>query len=105
MYAVSRIEGGLTVRWSDVVFRHLRTSGVASLINVLILYFHRRIILPAQVAQGAFLSTVLGSSQDYVFSFVEGVAQQVPRAHRLLQRSHTLTAHYVTGTVTSSAKG
>jgi hypothetical protein len=42
---------------------------------MLILHFPRRIFLPAQVAQGAFLSAVLGSSQDYVFSIVEGVAQ------------------------------
>ncbi len=105
MFATSRIEGGLTVRYSDVVFRDLQTCAIVSLIGVLILYFHRRLLLPAQIAQDAFLSAILGSSQDHVFSVVEGVAQQIPRAHRLLQFSHRLTTNYVTGTVTSSTEG
>jgi hypothetical protein len=75
------------------------------LMRVLILYFHRCFFLPAQVAQTAFLSAVLGSSQDYVFSAVEGVAQQVPRARFSILCSHTLTTSCVTGTVASSTEG
>jgi hypothetical protein len=78
---------------------------IASLIGVLTLYFHRCLFLPAQVAQATFLSAVFGSSQNYVFRVVEGVAQQVPRACSSFWCSHTLTSSCVIGTITSGTEG
>jgi hypothetical protein len=68
------------MRWIDGSHPRCGLDKGFTWIRMLILYLHRRLFLPAQVAQAPFLSAILSSPQNYVVVAVKGIAQQVPRA-------------------------